>query len=163
MARLRRRQAGRELDPGAFAPRRELALYLDDTLAEALAATSAHASVRHVRTTVVGVRPTRSGCTVVTRDGERIPAAAAVLATGLPHVGHGWAPQALRESAFFVPDPWQPRALEIRGTAESLPDVFPEAAFPGVAPGVIRIRPRRILVFGLDGSPAARTVASTGA
>ncbi|MGE3287007.1 MAG: PPOX class F420-dependent oxidoreductase [Pseudonocardia sp.] len=62
-----------------------------------------------------------------------------------------------------VPDPWQPRALEIRGTAEALPDVFPEAAFPGVAPGVIRIRPRRILVFGLDGSPAARTVASTGA
>ncbi|MGD9531507.1 PPOX class F420-dependent oxidoreductase [Pseudonocardia sp.] len=61
-----------------------------------------------------------------------------------------------------VPDPWQPRALEIRGVAEALPDVFPDGAFPGVAPGVIRIHPRRILVLGVDGSPAARTVDPAG-
>ena len=58
-----------------------------------------------------------------------------------------------------VPDPWQPRALEVRGTAELLPDELPAAAFPGVRPGVIRIHPRRVLVFGIeDGAPPARTV-----
>jgi pyridoxamine 5'-phosphate oxidase family protein len=61
-----------------------------------------------------------------------------------------------------VPDPWQPRALEVRGTAEVLPDVLPDDAFPGVQPGVIRIHPRRILVFGIEqGAPPARTVPTT--
>jgi hypothetical protein len=37
---------------------------------------------------------------------------------------------------------------------------MPEDGFPGVAPGVIRIRPRRILVFGIEeGATPARTVA----
>jgi pyridoxamine 5'-phosphate oxidase family protein len=49
-----------------------------------------------------------------------------------------------------VPDPWQPRAVEIRGVAEVLPDVIPTNAFPGVRPGVIRIHPRRILSLGID-------------
>ena len=49
-----------------------------------------------------------------------------------------------------VPRPWQPRALEVRGVAEALPDVLHADAFPGIRPGVIRIHPRRILVFGLD-------------
>jgi pyridoxamine 5'-phosphate oxidase family protein len=58
-----------------------------------------------------------------------------------------------------VPDPWQPRALEIRGTAELLPDERPAGAFSGVQPGVIRIHPRRVLVFGIEeGAPPARTV-----
>jgi pyridoxamine 5'-phosphate oxidase family protein len=62
-----------------------------------------------------------------------------------------------------VPTPWQPRALEIRGIAEALPDVHPRSAFPGVRPGVIRIHPRRIIVFGLDDpdSPGTRTVSAT--
>jgi pyridoxamine 5'-phosphate oxidase family protein len=57
-----------------------------------------------------------------------------------------------------VPQPWQPRALEVRGIAEALPDVHPATAFPGVRPGVIRIHPRRIIVFGLDDpdSPGSR-------
>jgi pyridoxamine 5'-phosphate oxidase family protein len=57
-------------------------------------------------------------------------------------------------------EPWQPRAVEIRGVAEALPDVIHESAFPGVQPGVIRIHPRRILAFGLDDpeSPGARSV-----
>lgn len=55
---------------------------------------------------------------------------------------------------------WNPRALEIRGTAEVLPDVLPTGAFPGVAPGVIRIHPRRILAYGIEeGGPGARWVA----
>jgi pyridoxamine 5'-phosphate oxidase family protein len=58
-----------------------------------------------------------------------------------------------------IADPWQPRALEIRGTAEVLPDVLPESSFPGVKPGVIRIHPTRILAYGLEqGVPPARTV-----
>jgi pyridoxamine 5'-phosphate oxidase family protein len=42
-----------------------------------------------------------------------------------------------------VPEPWQPRALEVRGIAEALPDVLHDDVFPGVQPGVIRIHPRR--------------------
>jgi pyridoxamine 5'-phosphate oxidase family protein len=59
-----------------------------------------------------------------------------------------------------VPKPWQPRALEVRGIAEVLPDVDRSDVFPGVAPGVIRIHPRRIVVFGLDDahSPGSRNV-----
>jgi pyridoxamine 5'-phosphate oxidase family protein len=58
-----------------------------------------------------------------------------------------------------VPQPWQPRAVEVRGTAEVLPDALPASAFPGVKPGVIRIHPKRVLAFGLeDGAPPARTV-----
>jgi pyridoxamine 5'-phosphate oxidase family protein len=58
-----------------------------------------------------------------------------------------------------VTQPRQPRALEIRGTAELLPDLLHESAFPGVKPGVIRIHPQRILAMGLeDGAPPARTV-----
>ena len=36
-----------------------------------------------------------------------------MVATGLPPVGHRWAPHSLRESAFFVADPWQPGALDV--------------------------------------------------
>lgn len=56
-------------------------------------------------------------------------------------------------------EPWQPRALEIRGTAEALTDVRPDGAFAGAAPGVIRIHPQRILAFGIEtGGPGNRTV-----
>jgi pyridoxamine 5'-phosphate oxidase family protein len=70
--------------------------------------------------------------------------------------------------AFVVDDvvrqPWQPRALEVRGIAEALPDVLHAEEFPGVRPGVIRIHPRRIVVFGLDdpGSPGPRDVPAAG-
>jgi pyridoxamine 5'-phosphate oxidase family protein len=59
-----------------------------------------------------------------------------------------------------VPQPWQPRAVEVRGVAEALPDVLHADAFPGVRPGVIRIHPRRVLAFGLDDphSPGSRDV-----
>jgi pyridoxamine 5'-phosphate oxidase family protein len=54
---------------------------------------------------------------------------------------------------------WNPRALEIRGEAEALSDVSPATAFPGVKPGVIRIHPRRILVFGIEqDGPGTRTI-----
>ncbi|WP_181783723.1 PPOX class F420-dependent oxidoreductase [Pseudonocardia pini] len=54
---------------------------------------------------------------------------------------------------------WSPRVLEVRGRAELLPDLLPAAAFPGVAPGVIRIHPERIVVFGVEqDGPGSRDV-----
>ncbi len=51
-------------------------------------------------------------------------------------------------------DPWSPRCLEIRGDAEALEGVDPPA--PGFAAQVIRIRPRRILSFGIDPEATGR-------
>lgn len=57
-------------------------------------------------------------------------------------------------------DPWAPRGIEIRGIAEALPDAEPGR--PGFSPGLIRIRPTRVLGWGLDsnafGPPNARDV-----
>lgn len=64
-------------------------------------------------------------------------------------------------------DPWTPRGIEIRGQAETHTEGGEEigkrlgAAFP-FDRAWIRIRPRRILAWGIDGSPfemAARDVA----
>ncbi|MFE7743449.1 hypothetical protein [Nocardia sp. NPDC057455] len=41
------------------------------------------------------------------------------------------------------------RCLEIRGTAEALTDVDPYIS--GVSREMIRIRPRRVIAFGLSG------------
>lgn len=100
-------------DPNAFVPRRQFALYLDDVLCQARAAAAELATVAHVRTRAVGVRRSRGGSCVVLDDGEPLDADAVVVATGLPTVGHGWAPEALRRSAFFVADPWAPGALDV--------------------------------------------------
>lgn len=57
--------------------------------------------------------------------------------------------------------PWRPRALEVRGRAEVLPDQAGDAIVPGAPPGVIRIHPSRVLAFGIeDGGPGTRTVES---
>ncbi len=55
--------------------------------------------------------------------------------------------------AFVVDDlvsvrPWTVRCLEIRGTAEALTDVDPP--LPYFSREVIRIRPIRVLAFGID-------------
>ena len=96
----------------AFLPRRRFALYLDDTLAQA-GVDRRLVSLRHVRASATGVRRTSNRLTVLTSDGRDLVADAVVVATGLPPVGHRWAPHSLRESAFFVPDPWQPGALDV--------------------------------------------------
>ncbi|MGH8922962.1 MAG: PPOX class F420-dependent oxidoreductase, partial [Actinomycetes bacterium] len=57
-----------------------------------------------------------------------------------------------------VLDPWSPRAIEIRGIAEALPDVSPPGR-PWAKPGVIRIHPRRIIAMGIEtDGPGTRTV-----
>jgi hypothetical protein len=55
--------------------------------------------------------------------------------------------------------PWRPRAIEVRGRAEALPDQAGDGIVPGAPPGVIRIHPIRILAFGIEeGGPGTRTV-----
>lgn len=110
---LERQDPQAAVDPAAFVSRAQWALYLDDTLSEAVAATAGQVRLRHVRERAVGVRRTSSGASVVTSAGRELAADAVVVATGLPHVGFEWAPQALRDSAFFVADPWRPGALDV--------------------------------------------------
>lgn len=55
--------------------------------------------------------------------------------------------------AFVVDDlkttsPWQPRMLEIRGTAEALTDIDPP--MEGMSRELLRITPERIIEYGLD-------------
>ena len=47
-------------------------------------------------------------------------------------------------------DPWRPRMLEVRGQAEVLP-TGGQGIGPGFDPEMFRIRPRRIISFGVDG------------
>jgi uncharacterized NAD(P)/FAD-binding protein YdhS len=109
----RREHQTRTTSPYDFAPRREFARYLDETLSETLTAGLGQVGVRHVRTRAVGLRTLSSGAAVTTSDGTELLADAVVLATGLPSAGDAWAPPALRQSAFFVPDPWAPGALDV--------------------------------------------------
>jgi len=96
-----------------FAPRRQFAQYLHESLNLALAEAGGQVTVRQVRSQAVAVRRTSSGAVVVIDDGRELAAAAVVIATGLPAAGQDWAPEELRSSAFFVPDPWAPGALEV--------------------------------------------------
>ncbi len=47
-------------------------------------------------------------------------------------------------------DPWTVRMLEIRGEAEALTDTDPP--IEGLSRAVIRIHPRRVFAFGIEGS-----------
>ncbi|MFL6060693.1 MAG: FAD/NAD(P)-binding protein [Marmoricola sp.] len=107
-----REDPGCRSDPYAFAPRRQFARYLDDTLTEAVAGTGT-ASLTHRRAQAVALRRTTHGVAVATADGYEVEADAVVVATGLPVTGHDWAPPALTDSPFFVPDPWAPGALDV--------------------------------------------------
>lgn len=107
------RELGSEVAPGTFLPRAWFARYLDDTLTGAVGATTELTSLRHVRATATSVRRTGSGITVLLGDGRRLDADAAVVATGLSGVRSDWAPPSLRDSAFFVDDPWRPGSLDV--------------------------------------------------
>ncbi|GAA5045651.1 pyridoxamine 5'-phosphate oxidase family protein [Thermocatellispora tengchongensis] len=63
------------------------------------------------------------------------------------------------EAAFVVddivsPDTWQVRGIEIRGRAEALTGQPPPA--PGFSAEIIRIHPRRIISWGIDGPMTSR-------
>lgn len=97
----------------SFVPRRLFGQYLDDTLVESFSASRGLAQLRHVRETAVGYRRTATAALLVLANGTEVRADAVVLATGLPRPGEDWAPESLRGSPFFVPDPWAPGAIEM--------------------------------------------------
>jgi uncharacterized NAD(P)/FAD-binding protein YdhS len=107
-----RQQAPDAGDAYAFTARRDYGRYLDDTLCDALAL-SQHAAVRHLRCRATGIDRRRQDLSVRTDDGRELLADAVVVAPGLLAPGVQWAPSALRESPFFVADPWAPGALDV--------------------------------------------------
>jgi len=96
-----------------FAPRREYGRYLDELLTTTLATSLVNTTVRHLRARAVGVRQVSAGAAVSLDGGDQLSADAVVLGCGLPGPGFSWAPDTLRDSAFFVPDPWAPGALDV--------------------------------------------------
>lgn len=96
----------------AFTARRDYARYLDDTLREAVATSAPDVAVHHTccRATAIDVEGTE--IRVRTDDDRTLPADVIVVASGLPRSRVDWAPEALRESRFFVADPWSPKALD---------------------------------------------------
>lgn len=54
-------------------------------------------------------------------------------------------------------DPWAPRGIELRGIAEPLTDLHPGR--PGFSTELIRIRPTRVLSWGLDSDAFAAPIA----
>jgi pyridoxamine 5'-phosphate oxidase family protein len=53
-----------------------------------------------------------------------------------------------------VPPPWQPRGVEIRGSAEALTEGG-RSVQPSFDPELIRITPRRIVSWGIEGNPTS--------
>lgn len=108
-----RQRHGGPADGYCFAPRREWGRYLEDTLREACRHGNAEIALEHRHTRAVAVRRDGKGAAVTTADGCEISCQAVVVATGLPAAGDHWAPDGLVRSAFFVPDPWAPGALDV--------------------------------------------------
>ena len=99
--------------PYTFAERRAYGRYLDDTVTEAFQNSLHLATLRHRRARATSLRRSGRGLLVTTDDHRELPADAVVVATGLPEVGTHWAPVALLDSPFFVPNPWAPGALDV--------------------------------------------------
>ena len=60
---------------------------------------------------------------------------------------NGWA--AIVVDDLVSTDPWTPRMLEIRGSAQAVPTGGADLG-PGFGDGFIRIRPERVNSFGID-------------
>ncbi|MGC4109588.1 MAG: FAD/NAD(P)-binding protein [Nocardioides sp.] len=99
-------------EPGVFAPRVDWGRYLDETLSRTFAH-DALATLRHLRVRAISVRCDDVGVVVSTDDGQVVVGDALVLATGERPPGYAWAPEGLRNSAFFVADPWAPGAVDV--------------------------------------------------
>ncbi|MGY2875749.1 putative NAD(P)/FAD-binding protein YdhS [Marmoricola sp. URHA0025 HA25] len=96
-----------------FAPRRDYGRYLEELLTTSLAGSLVNTTVHHVRARATGIRQATSGVRVSADNGEELSADAVVLGCGLPAAGSSWAPRSVRDSAFFVDDPWAPGALDV--------------------------------------------------
>jgi uncharacterized NAD(P)/FAD-binding protein YdhS len=111
-------------EPGVFAPRVEWGRYLDETVRRTFAHDD-NVTLRHLRVRATGIRRDDLGMVVGTDDGQVVVGDAVVLATGERPPSTSWAPEALQRSAFFVPDPWAPGAVDVvRRDAAGPPDVL---------------------------------------
>ena len=100
-------------EPGVFAPRLEWARYLDETAGAGLRRRRAASGCA-----TCACAPPASGATApASSSPPTTPRShrgdAVVLATGRAATRHRLGPAALRDSAFFVPDPWAPGALDV--------------------------------------------------
>jgi uncharacterized NAD(P)/FAD-binding protein YdhS len=111
-------------EPGVFAPRVEWGRYLEETVRRTFAHDE-NVSLRHLRVRATGIRREAAGLVVSTEDGQVVVGDAVVLATGERPPSTSWAPEAVQRSAFFVPDPWAPGAVDVvRRDAAGPPDVL---------------------------------------
>ena len=111
-------------EPGVFAPRVDWGRYLDETVPRPSRMTSP-VGLRHLRVRATGIRRDDSGVVVTADDGQVVVGDAVVLATGEKPPGFAWAPESLQRSAFFVPDPWAPGAIDVvRRDAVGPPEVL---------------------------------------
>src|SRR3954462_6768756 len=99
-------------EPGVFAPRVDWGRYLDETLSRTYAHDD-HVSLKHLRVRATGIKREDSGVIVTCEDGQVVVGDAVLLATGEKPPGVAWAPDSLLRSAFFVPDPWAPGAIDV--------------------------------------------------
>ncbi|MFJ6742237.1 FAD/NAD(P)-binding protein [Streptomyces sp. NPDC091279] len=97
---------------GEFVPRGWFGAYLADTHARQVERARGVVTVRRVRATATGCRRSGETALLTLSDGSVLRADSVVVATGPGRPGTGWTPDALRESARFVADPWLPGALD---------------------------------------------------
>lgn len=106
-----------------FVRRHRYGAYLADSLGRAIMAAQGVVTVRRLRARAVDCRwtPLPDGserARIELSDGAVVEADRVVLATGPFAADAGWAPQALRDSARFIADPWAPGALDTVRQAE---------------------------------------------
>ncbi|MEO3756170.1 FAD/NAD(P)-binding protein [Streptomyces sp. B6B3] len=103
-----------------FVPRQRYGAYLADSLGQAVIRAHGTVAVRRLRTTATRCTWTGGGRgTLRLADGQTLEADSVVLATGPAPGTQSWAPEPLRASARFVPDPWAPGALDALGALDA--------------------------------------------
>ena len=107
-----RARRGGDGDPCAYAPRSEFRNYLEDTLAQAQATATPHATLNRLVGDVVALEPGRHQTRVLLADGSAFGADAAVLAIGnLAAVPVEGCDTVLTHPR-YIADPWTPGALD---------------------------------------------------
>jgi uncharacterized NAD(P)/FAD-binding protein YdhS len=126
---------GKAPDPCDYVPRGRYGQYLAHVLEEAQRRTP-WAELFHVRDRAVGLEDDGHSCRVELSSGAYVEVQAVVLAVG--HLGPevSWAPEALRQSARFVDDPW---------SADNLRAVDPNADVLVVGTGLTMVDTVRVL------------------
>lgn len=109
----RRRTSPASAHQYEFVARGEYARYLDETLRSAITESAGGTTLTHLARTAISLDRDADGVVVGFADGSSVRGDALVLGTGLPGPAADWAPADLAGSAFFVPDPWAPGALDV--------------------------------------------------